>query len=211
MILKGHGRRADTAGRPAARGIGIRRTEHVVMLLLTALAVVWLGVGALTKPPDQGWREWFSGFSVGIGTAMAAAVLTFLLIDMMLARQRETENRENDQRERLGNLLARLRVGAVEENRSVLEQMRSAGWLKNGQLRDADFSGANLEGLDLSSADLRMALFVGTRLRRASFRNADVSNARFTRADLRGARFDGAVTVGADFTMITRDEDTFLP
>jgi Pentapeptide repeats (9 copies) len=179
--------------------------------MLCALTAVWIGVGALTKPKGQGWDEWTSGIAVGMGTGTAAAVLTFLLIDMMLGRQRAAESRESQERERLGNLLARLRAGEAEDNRGVLEQMRAAGWLKNGQLRGADFSGANLESLEFDSADLRGAKFVAARLRRASFRNADVSDARFNRADLRGARFEGAIADGADFTMASKDEFTLLP
>lgn len=181
------------------------------MWMLCALTVAWIIVGALTKPRDQGWDEWTSEFAVGMGAATAAAVLTFLLIDMMLGRQRDAEIRENQERERLGNLLARMRAGEAEDNRGLLEQMRIVGWLKSGRLRGADFSGANLESLEFDSADLHGAKFVATRLRRASFRNADISDAQFKRADLRGARFEGAIADGADFAMTLKDEFTFLP
>jgi hypothetical protein len=176
---------------------------------LVALTVVWIAIGALTRPSSQGWDEWTSGIATGLGTGTAAAVLTFLLIDMMLGRQRQEESRESSEQERLGTLLAKIRVGERDENRGVLEEMRSAGWLKNGQLRKADFSGANLGSLDFGSADLRGALFMGAQLRGASFRNADVSTARFNKADLRGARFDGADMTDTDFTMARSDQETF--
>jgi Pentapeptide repeats (8 copies) len=192
-------------------GVGSRHTEHVVVALLSGLAVACILVGLVTKPHDQGWGGWVSGLAVGLGGAFVASVLTFLLIDLMLARQRETETHAASERERLATSLARLRAGTLEENRTIVEELRSAGWLRNGALREANLSGANLEGVDLGSADLQGALFVGASLRKASFRYSDVSGAKFTHADLRAARFDGATTTGADFNMIRRDDDTYVP
>lgn len=184
--------------------------EHVVVLSLGVLAAGWLVVAIVTKPASQGWDEWVSVMAMGFVNAIAGSLLTFLLIDLLLARQRDAERRESREQERRAELLARLRRGSLEQNRGVVEQLRSAGWLRDGFLQDADFSAANLEEMDFEGADLRGALFVGAHLRRASFRNADVSTARFAHADLRGARFDGARTEGADFSMSTQDDDTVL-
>lgn len=202
---QGNGGKSHNAG-----GIRLRRTEHAVVFWLGLLAAFWLVLGAVTKPRGQGWEEWTSELAVGLASGVIAALLTFLLIDLMLARQRDAENREAHERERLESLLARLRAGGLEENRGVLEELRSAGWLKNGSLREADFSGANLEGMDFGSASLQRAIFEGASLRRASLTNADVSGARFARADLRGTRFDGAITTGADFKMANMDNETVL-
>jgi hypothetical protein len=188
----------------------IERTEHIIVLALALIAVASILVAAVTKPSLEDWGAWISSLAMSLAGGIAASLLTFLLIDLMLANQREAESHEAYERERRERLLSRLRAGPLEENRSVLEQLRSAGSLKDGALRDADFTGANLEGLDFSGADLRGALFVGCCLRQADFRNADVSMARFTHADLRGARFDGAITEGVDFTMIATDENTLV-
>ena len=121
----------------------------------------------------------------------------------------EHPSRESSEQERLGILLVRIRNGERDEKRGALEEIRNAGWLKNGQLRKADFSGANLGSLDFGTADLRGALFNGAQLRGASFRNANVAAANFNKADLRGARFDGADMTGTDFTMARSDQETF--
>jgi hypothetical protein len=205
-------RKGATSGgsRYGVNRLRIERTEHIIVLALALIAVASIVVAAVTKPSPEDWGAWVSALAMNLASGIAASLLTFLLIDLMLANQREAESHETYERERRDRLLSSLRAGPLEENRSVLEQLRSAGSLKDGALHDADFTGANLEGLDFSAADLRGALFVGCCLRRASFRNADVSMARFSHADLRAARFDGAITKGADFTMITTDENTLV-
>lgn len=196
--------------RRAPRRPRTRRTERVVVLSLSLFGAVWLLIALVTKPAGQGWDEWISSFAMNFASGIAGSLLTFLLIDLVLARQREEQSRQSNEESRRIDLLASLRRGTLEHNRGVVEQFKSAGWLRNGLLRDADFSGARLEGMDFEAADLQGALFVGAQLRRASFRGTNVSNARFTHADLRGARFDGARVDGTDFAMISQDSDTKL-
>jgi hypothetical protein len=198
-----------------------RQVEHLIVIVLCGAIIVCLAAGILLKPGPQSWRSFASAFVIGLAGAFAAALLTFLLIDMALTRQRAEEDRRTHERERrkdeadaLGryreSLLARLRAGTADENRGVIEEFRSLGWFRDGFMRSADFSGASLAGVDLDAADLRFALFVGCDLRRASFRGSDLFEARFSQADVRGARFDDARTNGADFTNVRIDDDTVL-
>lgn len=205
---------------PRQRGVGadrrretprISRTEHIVLAWLSVTAVGCVIVAAATKPGSQSWREWTSNLALALAGAVIASLLTFLLIDLMLARQRDAETIKSHERERLDSLLARLRAGELDENRTIVEELRTLGWLRNGALQGADLSGATLDGLDFGSADLQRAVFIGASLRRSSFCNAIISNARFAQADLRGARFEGAITDGADFAMVMKDRDTVMP
>jgi hypothetical protein len=182
-----------------------------VLALLTLAAAGCVIVAAVAKPHDLSWREWTSNLALGLAGAVITALLTFLLIDHMLARQRDIQDAKKHDRERLNSLLARLRAGELDENRAIVEELRSLGWLRNGTLLGADLSGANLDGLDFTAADLQHAIFIGASLRRCSFRNAIISNSRFDQADLRGARFDGATAYGAEFSMTTKDADTVMP
>ena len=69
----------------------------------------------------------------------------------------------------------------------------------------ADFSGANLFGVeaenaDFSASDLRFAQLVGAKLDGAQFRQANIGGADFTEARLSGASFVGAFGENAKFT-----------
>ncbi len=210
MLRLGLGRKTGDGLRRPVGELRIRKTERFVLVSLGLLAAVFLLVAILTKPGDQRWNEWVSNLSLGFVAAITASLLTFLLIDMVLARQREAQSHESYEEERRNDLLASLRRGELERNRSIVEQLRAAGWFKDGFLRNADFSGADLQGIDFDGTDLAAAQFRGAGLRRATFRNANVSGACFAHADLRGARFDGADTTGVDLTMCTKDDDTVI-
>lgn len=189
----------------------VSRTEHIVLVWLSVAAVICVIVAAVTKPMGQSWRDWTSGLALGLAAAVIAALLTFLLIDLMLTRQREAETTKSHEQERLDNLLARLRAGEADEKGAIVEELRTLGWLTNGALQGVDLSDATLDGLDFSSADLQRAIFTRASLRGSSFQGAMISSARFTRADIRGARFDDATVDGADFTLAKKDAYTVMP
>jgi len=72
------------------------------------------------------------------------------------------------------------------------------------ELKDADFSGANLTGANLLFADFRRSLlsstnFSGTELAGADLTGADCFGANFSRSTLSGADFTGALLEGTVF------------
>ena len=199
-----------------------RRIEHIVVAALSLVGTICIVLSVVLKPTSQGWRAWSSSLVMNLASGIVASLLTFLLIDLLLNRQRSRESvlkheieRQRDVAEssmrRREALLAHARTGGVEEARGVIEEFRSLGWLRDGFLRGADLSGADLQGVDMDAADLRDTLFIGANLQRATFRRADVSRARFNSTDLRGARFDQAHTEGADFANSRTDASTILP
>ncbi len=64
-------------------------------------------------------------------------------------------------------------------------------------LRDVDFSGANLNAVNFQNADLRNANLAGVDLRGADLRGADLRGVNLEEADLTGADLDGALLDGA--------------
>jgi uncharacterized protein YjbI with pentapeptide repeats len=63
-----------------------------------------------------------------------------------------------------------------------------------------DFSGWNLEGVDLSEAELQEANFSNAKLRNVNFENANLQNVNFENADLTEANLKNAKLEGADLT-----------
>ena len=64
----------------------------------------------------------------------------------------------------------------------------------------ADFSGANLRGINLEGCDLHDAVFRGANLEGAHLIGADLTGVNFSGANLKLANFDGAVLKGTDFS-----------
>jgi uncharacterized protein YjbI with pentapeptide repeats len=70
----------------------------------------------------------------------------------------------------------------------------------NADLRNRDFTGANLDGASFRQAQLQGANFSRARLRGAMFEGAQLDNAKFVEAQLQGAQFATAKMDGVDFT-----------
>jgi len=87
-------------------------------------------------------------------------------------------------------LIAAIREApTTDESLMHLDTVWSQGWVKNGKLRAADFSGAKLKEANFSGADLQGA----------TFEHADLTGADFSEADLAYASFSGAALTAAKF------------
>lgn len=91
--------------------------------------------------------------------------------------------------------------------------------LGGADLRDFDFTGASLAGLDLRRSNLQRAILVGVRAADAQFESADLTEANLERADLSRAnlaraivtkaRFDSATLTDVNFQRASGDEPSF--
>lgn len=168
----------------------------MIMALVAALAGAWIA-GA--------WDT----LLLNLGVEFAGAIVTFILIDQILAR--------NEERKTLNCRVApriRSRVNSVALE--ALADLRREGWLFDGSLRGSYLSGANLQDADLQDANLQGVLLIAANLQDAQLINTNLRAAHLGRANLRGAQFLGtnlfdatledAILGGATF-----DSRTMLP
>lgn len=193
-----------------------------VLAILSVVAALCLLMSWLVNPYTRSLHAWLAGALQNLGAGVVASAVTFVLIDLLLERERNRWRAARHEEERMEErhraedlrrkrLAAQIRSGGRDAARSAVEELRSLNWLYDGSLSGADFSGSDLRSLDLSGARLQGVLFIGTDLREGDLRNADISGARFRDADLRGTRFDGTVAEDADFDGAQLDDGTVLP
>jgi hypothetical protein len=178
------------------------RTTRDTLFVLIIIALVSAVAGA-----------WLAGawdvLVLDLGIEFGGAIVTFILIEQILAR--------NEERKMLNCRVApriRSRVNAVALE--AVDQLRREGWLFDGSLRGAYLSGANLAGADLQDASLQNALLIAANLEDTQLINTNLRGAHLGRANLRGATLLGtnlfdanledAVLGGATF-----DTHTMLP
>ncbi len=101
--------------------------------------------------------------------------------------------------------LARIFLTADFSYAELSDAILAGEYLAGINLREADFSradlnGANLSGTDLNRADLSSAILVGTLLTRANLSDTDLREAIIQQTDLRGASLYGTDLRGVDLT-----------
>jgi len=87
---------------------------------------------------------------------------------------------------------------SVKLGLAVKWAFKTGAYLKDADLRSADFGGAYFGGANLRSADFGGANLEGADLRSANLRSADFGGAYLGGADLRSADFGGAYLGGAN-------------
>jgi uncharacterized protein YjbI with pentapeptide repeats len=95
--------------------------------------------------------------------------------------------------------------GCTMHSREFVDADLSQAKLRDGRFTRADFSNANLSGIDgrrakFIDAVARKTSFEGARLSGADFTNADLAEANFKNADLYRAQFQGANLRGVNLT-----------
>lgn len=168
----------------------------IIMALVSAIIGAWLA------------RAW-DVLLLNLGIEFGGAIVTFILIEQILAR--------NEERKMLNCRVApriRSRVNAVAIE--AVDQLRREGWLFDGSLRGAYLSGANLEGADLQDANLQNTLLIAANLENAHLLNTNLRGAHLGRANLRSANLLGTNLFDAnleDTTLggATLDTHTMLP
>lgn len=160
-------------------------TQRKTVKILAALAVV-AALSALLPAFLAG--DW-AGLFLNLGTELAGAVVTFILINRIIGGSEERERRKADLIARMGSRVNEVAVQAVEE-------LRLHGWLTDGSLKRANLMGANLKGADLTCADLEGA----ADLEEANLWKADLEGANLWKANLEWAILREADLAGADLT-----------
>ncbi len=149
--------------------------------ILASVAII-IGVAGYELHDDPlSPLAWFlNGYSANIVTELGSIALTVIIIDGL------SERRARKQEKR--RLIAQM---ASVNNSSALDAvrlLRIEGWLSDGSLAKADFSGADLRNADLSGAVLTEARFKGACLIDARFDRAVLDKVDLAKADLSGAR-----------------------
>lgn len=150
--------------------------------------------------------NWGSSFLQNLSAGFIAAILTFILVNLIFERREKSyEYQENERRDKerfvrqMANPDNGLAIVAVQE-------MRARRWIEDGTLEKAVLTGANLrgaelEGANLREADLRSAVLEGCSLDGACLDGADLGNAVLKDAKLVGATLRGANLYEADITL----------
>jgi len=175
------------------------------------------------------WAVWrtgdWEGLMLNLGTEMAGAVVTYLLLELVIGRMERREAEREAEKEELeakkADLIAQMGSSVKDVAIAATEELWRQGWLSDGSLQGADLSEANLNlyanlsGADLSLADLREAILIladlsGANLSGANLEEADLSGANLSEAKLRWAemyRTDLREAKLPDGTMWTPDTD----
>ncbi len=159
----------------------------VVAVLLLALAL-WLAFRAGKTVEDV---------AAELPTELIGAVITYILLERWLPRMEEQEAEVR----RLMFEMSSTKSGTAVPAAEKLSQMEA--W-RDGSLRGARLSGANLAGARFFFADLRSAELSRANLSGAEFFSCDLRNANLVGADLRHAAvwdadLRAAALVGGDW------------
>ena len=161
----------------------------LAVLGLGAVALISTLLGTLLDDA-QTW----GGAVVNLGTEMAGAVVTYVLLQRVIGG-----------RERKEDLIAQMGSDVRDVAVPAAAELRRRGWLTDGSLIRADLREADLSGADLSVANLSVANLSGADLSEADLSWAYLNSAflwasDLSKADLEGADLSGAFLRAADLS-----------
>ncbi len=196
----------ETRNRKLTPGRWWRMLDRTSQQILVAL----VGVAVASVIPAVIISGDWAGLFLNLGTELAGASITFVLLDQILGTSRTKSS-----------LLAQMGSRMNDEATRAVEELRRMGWLSDGVLRGADLAGANLQSARLYQAALPRAVLEGAKLQHAVLGRADLQGADLTGADLTGAnlwrarlqgtRLYDANLQGAILDQAEFDEETYLP
>jgi hypothetical protein len=168
---------------------------------IVLLASVLIGVLGYINQHGYGIKPnpFIADFYANVATELASISITVLIIDTLNER-RETQRLKEQLIREMGSFDNGIALRAVRE-------LVYHGWHKDGSLRNANLSGANLQGVDLSRADIQGAYLVKTNLNNSklidtnfegaflnesNLQNTHLNEANLSNTDLYGVDFSGA-------------------
>ena len=121
-------------------------------------------------------QTFIEDFSANISTELISIAITVLIIDYLYEQRQSRVLKEQLIRE----------MGAIDKGivHRAIRELRARGWLEDGSLIGADFSGANLSEANLRGANLTNAVFSGASLENANLIDANLEGAKLIRANL---------------------------
>jgi hypothetical protein len=168
------------------------RRVLISLVLLTVLTALWSLTLEFSEPvPD--WPGWAKTYLQNFSTGTLGAIVTFLLIDLLLARRDRRLEKEAEHNELKAQLVADMSNEASDVVATAIRQLTRMGWHRDGSLREAVLVKANLQGQDLSFADLRGAHLTNANLSKAKLVRTDLSRARLDWGNLQDANLAGAI------------------
>ncbi|MDX2162850.1 MAG: pentapeptide repeat-containing protein [bacterium] len=159
---------------------GSARLRLGLLFILVTLAAGFSAAGLLNS------GDW-GGFFLNLGTELAGAALTFVLLDQLLANRERREAIEEQAAQMKTMLIDRMASAVREVAVPAADELRRQNWLLDGSMVQVDLRRANLERVNLANADLREV-----NLYRARLNQADLWRANLADADLGGAWLNSA-------------------
>jgi uncharacterized protein YjbI with pentapeptide repeats len=139
----------------------------------------------------------FRGLMGNISSELGGAVVTYLLIDRMIAIKERQEEKDDEDAVLRAHLLTRLFDSNEAAVRSVLTEMREHGWIEDGSFTEVSLMNINLSACDLYKfngrcADMELARLADAdmylaNLEEANLKEAMMEHCRLQRANLTGA------------------------
>lgn len=168
------------------------RRVVIFLVLLTVLTSLWSLALEFSEPtPDL--PEWTKDYLQNFSTGTLGAIVTFLLIDLLLARRERQLEKEAEEKELKAHLIADMSSEASDVVATAIRQLRKQEWHRDGSLREAILVKANLQGQDLSFADLCGAHLTNANLSKAHLVRTNLSNAQLDWSNLQDANLTGAI------------------
>lgn len=157
-----------------------------------ALVVVLMLVGYVLFPDRD-------GYLTNLFTEAASVAVTLIILNRMAERREE----RRFLRQLKQDLIYRMGSQVNSEAIRAVEELRRHGWLLDGSLHGARFSGADLRGANLVYANLTRAVLVGANLSHANLWGANLPyaqlwDANLSNANLGNANLSNAVLYDAD-------------
>ncbi|MCL4249034.1 MAG: anti-sigma factor antagonist [Anaerolineae bacterium] len=184
-----------------------RQQTGIVLAVLIVLSLI-IGIPSVVNGGVS-----LADIGANLATGLLGTAITFYLLDWLLERTREREQRETQRKQLIRQLGSQANAVAL----NAAAELRTQGWLVDGsvqgvRLARADLENAELWAADLTEADLRYAnlqaaqlwgatlercLLLHARLAKADLREANLAEADLSAADLTNANLEGANLSGA--------------
>ena len=128
----------------------MKSTERLRIVALGVLLIpaLVLSLWALARTND--WE----GCALNLGTEMAGAAATYILIELIIGRREKLEAESEKLQVKKKDLIARLGSSVHDVSVAAAEELRRYGWHRDGSLQGVNLFEANLQGVDLSEADI---------------------------------------------------------
>lgn len=146
-------------------------TTRRVAIILLALALLSIVLGSINQyGNDISLGSFIGDFYANAGTELVSIAITVLVIDAL--NERRATQQEKDA------LILQMGSPINSVSREAIRKLRTRGWLKDGTLRGASLSWANLQNAFLSDANMADMTFYRTKLHGAHLQWSNLQGAK---------------------------------
>jgi hypothetical protein len=166
--------------------LSVEQVTLIVIGILLAISFL-TAIISLILETDRS-RQWYGDWFQGVSTEMIGAAVTTIFFAFIVGAVQEQQAQSQLKKDLIGQLGSTINSEAVRAS----EELRDEGWLRDGSLREADLSFADLSGAILFYADLRDATLFSITLKAVDLSGANLSRANLQAADLDSANLEAA-------------------